>query len=169
MENKDWDISQPFWIISSCWLTGQLFKKRDLPQHGAEKKANLAQVQSSRRANVHMHYYSHTTHTVNFRWKETCSFSTSVLSTCWLSLFGFYPPHSSSFSLSLSLSLIPNLTPKMQAVYLRRAEAIPLSSPTRCFIPKRDLFSKINGESKGLPKWYLPWHEVIATKSKLSK
>lgn len=69
----------------------------------------------------------------------------------------------------LSLSLIPNLTPKMQAVYLCVAEVTPLSSPTRCFIPKRDLFSKINGESRGLPKGYLPWQEVIASQNSPNK
>lgn len=60
---------------------------------------------------------------------------------------------------ALRLSLVSNLAPKMWAVYLRGAKAIPLGSPTRCFIPKRDLFSKINRAHKGLPQWYLPWHE----------
>lgn len=36
----------------------------------------------------------------------------------------------------------------MQAVYLRRVKAIPLSSHTWCFIHKRDLFSQINGKAK---------------------
>lgn len=77
--------------------------------------------------------------------------SASVPSTCGDDFLCLVFTHLTP-ALSLTLSPVPNLTPKMQAVYLRSAEAIPLRSTTRCFIPKRDLFSKINGERKGLPK-----------------
>lgn len=161
MENKDSDIFQPAWIISSCWLTGQLLKKK---------------LYLSMQWKTKVAFKAHYTPVFTCISTAIQYIKSTIVGRRWLQLLHFCPPHVLTFfvwflptSLQLSLSLIPNLTPKMQAVYLRRAEAIPLSSPTRCFIPKRDLFSKINGESKGLPKWYLPWHEVIATKSKLSK
>lgn len=83
-----------------------------------------------------------------------------------LTFFVWFSPTSLQLPVSRFLSasfLISHQ--KMQAVYLCVAEGTPLSSPTRWFIPKRDLFSKINGESKGLPKGYLPWHEVIASQN----
>lgn len=58
--------------------------------------------------------------------------------------------------------------PEMQAVYICEAEETPLSSPTRCFIPKRDYFSKINGESqRDIHRDAEPLQ--VATKSELSK
>lgn len=103
---------------------------------------------------------------------STCQHSRAILQSTYsrlyqevgadVQLLHFCPLHMLTFfvwllptPLQLSLSLTaPFLIShqKMRAVYLRRAEAIPLSSLTRCFIPKRDLFSKINGESKGAAK-----------------
>lgn len=130
----------------------------------------MSEAEKTLCANVRMRFYKHIIHTVQSTtvWGWSRRAAPPLLSSPHVDFLCLVFTHlSPAPSLSLSLSLIPNLTPKMQAVYLHRAEAIPLSSPTRCFIPKRDLFSKINGERKGTAKviFTMTWNDCNKVKT----
>lgn len=78
---------------------------------------------------------------------------------CWLSFVGFYPPNS-----HLSSSLL--ISHRKNASCLFTSETVPLSSPTRWFIPKRDLFPKLNGGKKAKDCKSDIYHDVSASEVK---
>lgn len=91
---------QRLWYFPALWITTAeslvSYSKKGL-------YLGLKLLKESLSPGSHEYYFRHQVHTVNYRkQKQTCNSSTSVLATCWLSLFGFYPPLFSSRSISAS-------------------------------------------------------------------
>lgn len=91
---------QRLWYFPALWITTAeslvSYSKKGL-------YLGLKLLKESLSPGSQEYYFRHQVHTVNYRkQKQTSNSSTSVLSTCWLSLFGFYPPLFSSRSISAS-------------------------------------------------------------------
>lgn len=143
VKNKASDTFQLLWRTTA---DSQAKKERQ-----SERRLYLSMQLGSKltkcqRAGVHMHLFTHTVQYILYtiigskrrRAAPPLLPSPHVDSLC-LVFTHIFPALSASFLISHQ---------KCKLFICLGLEAIPLSSPTRCFIPKRDLLSKINGESK---------------------